>query len=119
MSRNQFQYPQIDMKETGRLLREFSRHKGITVKEIQKALGIASNQAIYDWFNGKNLPTLNNFYALSRLLGISMECMIVVDECGKLPEMYMETVDSNRCIRRLKEYIDFFAHAAYAVAECG
>ncbi|MCD8018526.1 MAG: helix-turn-helix domain-containing protein [Clostridiales bacterium] len=78
MRKEDYQYPQIDMPMTGKRLRSLSRQSGITVKEIQKALGLASNQAIYDWFNGKNLPTLNNFLALSRLFHVSMEEMLIV-----------------------------------------
>lgn len=67
------------MKETGRLLRTVSRQNGFAVKDIQTALGLASNQAIYDWYNGKTLPTLNNFLALSRLFEVPMDGLIVSD----------------------------------------
>ena len=50
---------------------------GVSVKEIQSALGLSSNQAVYAWFNGKTLPTLYNLFALSRLFEGSMESMIV------------------------------------------
>lgn len=76
----EFEYPQIDMKLTGRLLRRISKQKKLTVYDIQKALGLASNQAVYDWFNGKTLPTLNNFFALSKLFEVPMDWMIVTDE---------------------------------------
>lgn len=79
MEKTDFVYPQINMIQTGELLRRLSRQKGFSVKEIQSALGLASNQAVYDWFNGKTLPTLNNLFALSRLFGLSMESMIVSD----------------------------------------
>ncbi len=95
-----FQYPQIDIKETGRLLRILSVRKGIAVKEIQKALGLASNQAIYDWFNGKSLPTLNNFFALSCLFHTSMEEMLVTDGWYvEIPEVLIENGAA------LKEYV--------------
>ena len=71
-----FRYPQIDYRKTGRNLRRLCREYGYSVRELQQALGLASNQAIYDWFNGKSLPTLNNFYALSQLLHTSMEELI-------------------------------------------
>ncbi|MCD8347829.1 MAG: helix-turn-helix domain-containing protein [Lachnospiraceae bacterium] len=76
-------YPQIDAVETGKRLRYLSREKGISVQKIQHSLGLASNQAVYEWFNGKSLPTLNNFFALSWLLHTPMEDMLILR--GKAP----------------------------------
>lgn len=74
----------IDMKRTGMRMKELCRQKGITVKAIQKELHIGAFQSIYAWFSGKSLPSLDNMYCLSRLLGIAMEDMIVgmADEKG-------------------------------------
>ncbi|MCC8104401.1 MAG: helix-turn-helix domain-containing protein [Clostridiales bacterium] len=78
-------YPQIDTVGTGKRLRYLSHKKGISVQEIQHSLGLASNQAVYEWFNGKCLPTLNNFFALSKLLDLPMEDMLILRE-NLLPE---------------------------------
>lgn len=67
----------IDAKRTGRRIKEACDSQGITVKQIQRELNIGSFQSIYNWFQGKTLPTLDNLYALSKLLGVSMESMIV------------------------------------------
>lgn len=67
----------IDAKRTGRRIKETCDKKGITVKQIQQELNIGSFQSIYSWFQGKTLPTLDNLYALSKLLKVSMESMIV------------------------------------------
>jgi len=65
------------MKKTGEWLRYLCKRKNLTVADIQEKLKIASNQAIYAWFNGKTLPSLNNMYALGDLMGISVNDMIV------------------------------------------
>ena len=75
-----FEYPVIDAERTGSLLRFICKGKNITVKDIQKHLHIASNQAIYDWFNGKTLPSLNNMYALSHLVNVPMERLLVSEK---------------------------------------
>lgn len=77
MYNGNFTYPRISIKETGARMRRICKAKGITVADIQKALFLASNQAVYDWFNGRNLPALNNLYALARLLDVPMEALIV------------------------------------------
>lgn len=84
--RNGCGYPQIDTAGTGKRLRYLSRKKNISVQEIQHCLGLASNQAVYEWFNGKSLPTLNNFFALSRLFHTPMEEMLILREKTPYPE---------------------------------
>lgn len=53
------------------------KRKNISVAYIQTALCLGSNQAIYDWFNGKTMPTVYNLYALSKLLNVSMQSLLV------------------------------------------
>lgn len=72
-------YPQIDLKKTGNWIRTLCKYKKITVKDIQDCLHISSNQAIYEWFNGHTLPSVNNLLALSSLLGVSMNNLLVDD----------------------------------------
>ncbi len=72
-----FVYPQIDLKKTGAWLRTLCSYKGYSVKDIQNYLHISSNQAIYEWFNGHTLPSVNNLLALSALLGVSINNLLV------------------------------------------
>lgn len=67
----------IDMKKTGQRIKEICRSKKVSVKDIQKNLMIGSFQAIYAWFSGKSLPSLDNLYRLSRLLGVPMDFLVV------------------------------------------
>lgn len=73
----EYKYPIIDMEKTGEWLRYLCKRKNITVTDIQEKLQIASNQAVYAWFNGKTLPSLNNMLALSDLMGIKINDMVV------------------------------------------
>lgn len=93
------------MKKTGRLLRIISRKKGFSVKFIQAALGLASNQAVYDWFNGKSLPTVDNLLALSCLLGIPMNALLVTEQSERqfVERLEQETLE-NKNIYRLWTY---------------
>ena len=40
--------------------------------EIADKIGI-SHQAVYNWYNGKSLPSLKNMVKLSEILNISIE----------------------------------------------
>lgn len=75
-----FDYPNIDQKKTGSNIKDICKKRNISVREIQNCLHIASNQAIYDWFNGKNMPSLDNLIALSKLLEVSIEELVVLKE---------------------------------------
>jgi transcriptional regulator with XRE-family HTH domain len=41
----------------------------MTKYEIAKQLNV-SHQAVYDWYNGKTLPSTNNLFKLSQLLNV-------------------------------------------------
>lgn len=127
MAMKRYEYPKISAKKTGARLRSLCKSRGVSVGEIQKELGLSSNQAVYSWFNGKNLPSLDNFYALSRLLGVAMDAMTVEEEAweeetppsesgpeycaadGRICMELAEDSETNRrprylCVRRLLTY---------------
>lgn len=70
-------YPVINVKETGHLIKRSCERRNVTVRQIQEFLGLAALQSIYGWFQGRTLPTLDNFYALSCYLGMRMEDLVV------------------------------------------
>lgn len=71
------QYPIISVEQTGLKIKEACKEAGICARDIREYMNFASTQSVYDWFRGKNLPSLDNFYALARLLGVPMESLIV------------------------------------------
>ena len=68
---------EIDIKKTGHKIKEMCKVRNISVKDIQEKLLVGSFQAVYAWFSGKSLPSLDNLYRLSRLLNVSMDSLIV------------------------------------------
>ncbi|MCR4890925.1 MAG: helix-turn-helix domain-containing protein [Lachnospiraceae bacterium] len=70
--------PIIDMEETGRRIRLIMELRGLTVRDIQKFLGLSYPQGVYNWFGGRNLPTIDNLYGLSELLQVPLDYLI----CG-------------------------------------
>lgn len=70
-------YAKIDMVLTGERIRCLCEQNGITVKEIQNYLELSYPQSIYRWFRGTALPTVDNLYALSELLGVEINELIV------------------------------------------
>lgn len=72
-----FKYPAIDMRATGAHIKELMNTREVTVQDVQEAMGLASPQAVYRWLRGSNMPSVDNLYALSRYLNVSMEDVIV------------------------------------------
>ena len=58
-------FPIINVKETGANLRRIMDKRGISAKDVQEYLNLASVQSVYYWWNGTNMPTIDNLYALS------------------------------------------------------
>ena len=69
--------PEIDVKATGlNICSRLEAHE-ILKSELRLYLGYTSAEAIYRWPEGKNLPTLQNLYAISQILGISINELLV------------------------------------------
>ena len=91
-------YPAIDILKTGQNLKRIMKLEGLTVKDIQGFLHLGSPQAIYHWFVGKSMPTVDNLYALSELFCIPVDLLLI----GNRKYVFVPYGD-NRC-RRLYAY---------------
>ena len=74
--------PVVDMKLTGRKIAALREERGISVRDLQKMLGIATPQAIYKWQRGETLPSIENLAALACILEVPIEEILSVD-CRK------------------------------------
>ena len=73
-------YLSIQQKETAENIRRLLKSNGYTVKDVQEVMGFENPQAVYKWLSGKSLPNLENLLILSKLLNISIENILVLDE---------------------------------------
>ena len=64
---------QIDTEVDAQLRLE----QGYSIQDLQAYLGLEHPQAIYHWQHGRNLPSVDNLYALSKLWGVPMDKIIV------------------------------------------
>lgn len=79
----QTKFPVIDLAATGENILRLRKEKGLSVRDIQGYFGFEEPQAIYKWQKGKSLPTVDNLYALSALLEVPMDA-ILVPTCPQL-----------------------------------
>ncbi len=66
-------FPLIDKRETGINLRRIMDMRGVSARDVQEWLGLGCVQSVYRWLDGINMPTIDNLYALSELLQISID----------------------------------------------
>ena len=70
-------YPVIDLAATGRNICDLRKARGLTVADLQEYFGFEAPQAIYKWQAGKSLPSTDNLFALSHLLGVPIDEILI------------------------------------------
>lgn len=79
-------FPVINLRETGINLHRIMDKRGITPKDIREYLNLTSVQSVYNWCNGLNMPTIDNLYALSQLLQVSIDEIVCGNRKAIIPE---------------------------------
>ena len=74
--------PVINIKATGERIKTLMDERELVVKDIQEELGLASVQAVYKWFYGHNLPSLDNLVCLSHVFQVKIDDILVLEERG-------------------------------------
>ena len=74
-------YPVIDVMATGENILRRRIEKGYTVLDVQRYLNRACPQSVYHWQAGRTLPNIDTFYALSVLLGTTVNDLVVERNC--------------------------------------
>lgn len=92
-------YPVIDMPKTGTNIKLLIAKSGLTVQEVRAYFSFEEPTAIYNWQRGIALPTVDHLLALSKLLDVPMEEILVVRK--------PEHTDQHRPIK-CRNVIDFF-----------
>ena len=67
----------LDLEATGAKIKTTMKQKGITARQIQVVMCFPYVQTVYNWFAGKNMPTLDNLVVLAQVLGVTMDDIVV------------------------------------------
>ena len=67
----------VDMIETGRNIARLRKINGLTIKDIQDAMGFNTPQAIYKWMRGESIPSVDNLVILSDLFDTAIDEILV------------------------------------------
>lgn len=71
--------PTIDMAATGTNIRNLIKQKGMTIADVQRIFGFNNPGAIYKWFHGAALPTIDNLVILAAVLDIKIDDILVLN----------------------------------------
>ena len=67
----------LDLAATGAKIKTVMKDKGITARELQIIMDFPYVQTIYNWFAGKNMPTIDNLVVLAKILAVPMDDLVV------------------------------------------
>ena len=79
----------LDLAATGAKIKTVMKDKGISVRELQIIMDFPYVQTIYNWFAGKNMPTIDNLVVLAKILSVPMDELVVT----RLVETVIDDVD--------------------------
>ena len=72
-------FPVINVVKTGQKIRELRIKNGLTIRDLQDKLQLATDQGIYKWQRGITLPSLDNMVVLASVFCCKIDDIIVVD----------------------------------------
>lgn len=73
----EYEYPVIDLKATGKRIKELRLRNNLSVEDVSHYMGFESIQAVYKWQRGESLPSIDSLYALSKLFRIPMDEILI------------------------------------------
>ena len=65
------------MSATGEQIRKLVKENNMTTSQLQEVLGFNTPQAIYKWYKGACLPSVDNLFLLAEICGCTIEDIVV------------------------------------------
>ena len=67
----------IDAIATGKNIKRLRQEEGLTINDLQEALGFETPYSIYRWQKGDTLPSVDNLVILSDIFDVAMDEIVV------------------------------------------
>ena len=74
-----YQKPVLDLTATGEKIKTLMKLRGLSPRQLQIILNFPYVQTIYNWFSGKNMPSIDNLMVLSDLLEVPINELLVTN----------------------------------------
>lgn len=69
--------PIIDLEKTGQNIKRLRKQANMSVRKLQDIMGFIHPTVIYQWERGMKLPCIDNLVILAKVLGVTMDEIIV------------------------------------------
>lgn len=69
----------INVEKTGANINKIRKDKGFSMKDLQREVGLETLNAVYNWTNGRRLPSIDNLVILADLFNCHIDDILVVD----------------------------------------
>ena len=99
-------FQSIDQVQTGIKINLLLKMAGYDVKFVQSYLNLSCPQSIYRWFKGKVLPSVEHLHALSKLLNVHMEELLVPEGQKAIISLFDFSMNSRE--RRIWAYAIYY-----------
>lgn len=70
----------IDTVATGKNIKDIMKRNNFKATDIQKACGFGTAQAIFKWFRGDAMPTIDNFFIIADMFGCTVDDIVVINK---------------------------------------
>ena len=74
------QIPVIDQVATGRKIKDLRMACGISVADLQQALGFANPQTIYKWQRGDGMPSIDNLVIIAAIFDVKVDDILIIQQ---------------------------------------
>lgn len=69
----------INMAKTGDNIKRLAGDCGYSIDEIMKITGVSTPQAVYKWYSGRSIPSMEILLVLSKVFGIGITKILVIE----------------------------------------
>jgi len=113
----------IDIKKSGAKIRAAAEERGFNPEQIKRKLQLGSVRAVYLWYEGKRMPTVDNLFSLAKLFQVPMDSLVVGMYDGqwadsqvgeRIEEIFQWVVSESQKTKYMKERYTYFTRDGVA-----
>lgn len=69
----------INLEKTGKNINRLRKEKNLSMRDLQRMIGLETLNAVYNWTNGRRLPSIDNLVILADIFGCHIDDILVTE----------------------------------------